>query len=169
MKGIRHSQISFVLLINTFNRICVAQLVERLLPTPELRSSNLEMDQFYLLSISVKTRPKPAPLSTTTRKTIQIIPGLFWLRQKEAGNLFDCSKKIQILQKWNQNWHSKSLFNWHFPGSFFLFSSFLYNCSLKVDGNWIRTRVLWNMKRPRCQLCHNNCSLQSKFFGNYRL
>ena len=30
------------------------------------------------------------------------------------------------------------------------------NCSIKVADGWIRTRVLWYQKRPRCQLCHNH-------------
>jgi len=30
-------------------------------------------------------------------------------------------------------------------------------CSIKIAGDWIRTRVLWYRKRLRCQLWHNNC------------
>ena len=28
------------------------------------------------------------------------------------------------------------------------------NCSIKVAGDRIQTRVLWYQKQPRCQLCH---------------
>ena len=30
-------------------------------------------------------------------------------------------------------------------------------CSIKVADDWIQTRVLWNWKRPLCQLSHNYC------------
>ena len=29
------------------------------------------------------------------------------------------------------------------------------NCPIKVADDWIRTRVLWYLKRPCCPLCHN--------------
>ena len=33
------------------------------------------------------------------------------------------------------------------------------NCSIKLADYLIRARILWNRKRPRCQLCHNHCPL----------
>ena len=46
--------------------------------------------------------------------------------------------------------HSRPLF------SFRLFNKQLtVNCSIKVAGDWIRTRVVWYMKRPHCQLSHS--------------
>ena len=52
---------------------------------------------------------------------------------------------------------------------FNLLPSFLLtvNCDYlfnKVAGDWIWTRVLWNRKRPRCQLCHNCCQKRFNLF-----
>ena len=61
-----------------------------------------------------------------------------------------------------------SFLNRPFPASFTLFLSFLQtvtenNCSIKVADDWIRTRVLWYRKRPRCQLCQNTTRLSLLF------
>ena len=39
------------------------------------------------------------------------------------------------------------------------------NCSIKVASDWIRTRVFWYRKQPRCQLCHNHCPAAVKEFN----
>ena len=62
-----------------------------------------------------------------------------------------------------------SFLNRPFPASFTIFLSFLQtvtenNCSIKVADDWIRTRVLWYRKRPRCQLCHKHYPTISSFF-----
>ena len=60
-------------------------------------------------------------------------------------------------------------YKWAIPG-LFLFLSFLqavnskYLCSIKVADDWIQTLVLWYLKRPRCQLCHNHCSRRKILF-----
>ena len=37
-------------------------------------------------------------------------------------------------------------------------------CSIKVADDWIQTWVLWYRKRLLCQLCHNHCPMNLKYF-----
>ena len=38
--------------------------------------------------------------------------------------------------------------------------------SIKVDEDWIRTRVLWYWKQPLYKLCHNHCDQMATFLFN---
>ena len=62
----------------------------------------------------------------------------------------------------NQTENVPFLKNGPFAASFFLYFRLFYKqltvnkCSIKVADDWIRTRVLWDCKRPLCQLRHNH-------------
>ena len=51
--------------------------------------------------------------------------------------------------------HARSLFLYFRP----FYNQLTVSMFNKNADYWIRTRVLWYWKRPRCQLCHNHCPI----------
>ena len=80
---------------------------------------------------------------------------------------FACHLNHELLQTVPLTFFLK---NGPFATSFFLYFRLFYKqltvnkCSIKVADDWIRTRVLWDCKRPLCQLRHNHFPIISIFY-----
>ena len=98
---------------------------------------------------SLDSNPGPLESKATTQSTVpqQMVARMLPMPEIQGSN-----QVISIFFKKNGP----------FAASFFLYFRLFYKqltvnkCSIKVADDWIRTRVLWDCKRPLCQLRHNH-------------